>query len=736
MKLALSKVLNKLRESDYRYYITVALVLFSILLGAFVYFNSYIRLYETFIDFCGAVVYYFKFLFTGGNVEADLTILNGSNVTYPLEIAFEEFKALIVNFYYKFIELENFKSFVSTLFKVLFFVCAFSGIVIVFFYVIYKIFILTFYQTNNKNIYEPSIPLKVYLYLIKKIYSPCKKWIIDYKNFLLSTRKYLKILLVIWVFNLNIPSIVLASIGYLLFFAVSYRVGTIFFQIYKLIMDLSLMFGGLPFVFWAVIAFVLFHLWRKKLALRRLQGMEESNRGFLESLPISNFVVGPMGAKKTTVITDMCLSMRNIFRDKAFAIIREHELRFPDYPWLDYVRRLCEAIENEEVKSLADIDVFSAKEYKLAIFRYKFAKHIERHNRKHPDRLAFDIVKYDFGNYSYEFDTGLDICTLEQSMNSYAKAFFVYICPNYNFANYSIRFDDILQTNGNFPLWDYDFHNRKSDEIDLISRYAKILNFDWLRLGTKIVMSNKELFEFGILAIGEIAKERGNQKDHDLLKKTLRNSLIEEANPLTDNFNDSIKVIRHPSTIDFFPFAKMFCDDQRADSLGADLRELGNIITIEETSEKSLSLVLFGIEDKICNFILTKYTDIFYKYSFYRADRCLREKILKDFASLLYAYQLRIYNKYGFVKLRLAVENGKRDGPVDYVDYYLSFKKIYSRRFSTDCYSEFYNELLRECKRGIYQFEEYAGVRMTFEEISKQNSYFGRKLSKHFGKKE
>ena len=732
MNKAFSMFKDLIKGIDYRNYVSVVFLILSILLGSFVYFNSYIRLGESLVDLYNSIIYYFNFLFTGGAVDLNrVSILNESNVVYPLELAFEEFIQMLKVFGELFIDSNNFLEFLYVLFKVVFFISPFGGVFLVFFYVLYKIISADFYRMSKKEIYEPTTCLKAYLFFLKRVIKPIKDWIKGYYEFILDNKKYIKIFFIIWLFNLNLPSICLAIIGYLLFFAVSYRVDTLLFQLFKLILDLSLTIGGLPLIAWIVIALIIFHKLRSKIALKRLNGMESSNYVFVEKMPITTLVVGSMGMQKTTLITDMSLTCRNIFRDKSFEILRNHTLRFPDFPWLDYARRLCVAIENLEVRSLAHIEIWVEQEFLL----YTNKQYVERHNKKHSNR-AINIVCYDTNLFNTTFDDGLDIHSIKDSMLSYAKAFFIYICPNYNFANYSIRFDDIMHTQGFFPLWDYDFHSRKSKDIDRISRYAIISNQDRLRIGKKIDESNKELFEFGIGSYSEWGKERGNQNDHNLLKKSVKENLMEKANPLTDLLNEFIKMIRHPSTVDYFPFAKLFMDEQRADSLGADLRELADIVTIVEKSDKLLSLVGYGLEERFISFILNKFDDIYFKYLFNRGDRCLRSKIFADICHFLYTYNLRILNRYGFMTLSLEIENGKRDGSVRYVDYYLSFKKIYSRRFSSDCYSELFMYLIRKARKGIYQYEEYSGVKMTLDELRKQNSYFGRRLDRNFVNKE
>lgn len=56
--------------------------------------------------------------------------------------------------------------------------------------------------------------------------------------------------------------------------------------------------------------------------------------------------------------------------------------------------------------------------------------------------------------------------------------------------------------------------------------------------------------------------------------------------------------------------------------------------------------------------------------------------------------------------------------------YYLTSKKIYSKRFSTDCFSDFFTEKALRSPVGIDDLSEYATEKATFSELGTQNSYF------------
>lgn len=119
------------------------------------------------------------------------------------------------------------------------------------------------------------------------------------------------------------------------------------------------------------------------------------------------------------------------------------------------------------------------------------------------------------------------------------------------------------------------------------SRHAHILDFDVLRLGRKVMENNPRAgsFEFGVVGITEIGKERGNNLE---LKEVRKGT--DEANQKNDLFNSWLKMCRHSATIDNFPFIKVFTDEQRPESWGADARDLCDVIHIVSSGDTRLTL--------------------------------------------------------------------------------------------------------------------------------------------------
>ena len=73
------------------------------------------------------------------------------------------------------------------------------------------------------------------------------------------------------------------------------------------------------------------------------------------------------------------------------------------------------------------------------------------------------------------------------------------------------------------------------------------------------------------------------------------------------------------------------------------------------------------------------------------------------------------------------------DGKIEKKKYYVMNKKIYSRRFSTDCFSDYFNDMAKKTKIGLNDYIEYATEKATADELKMQNSYFINALYKNAG---
>lgn len=402
----------------------------------------------------------------------------------------------------------------------------------------------------------------------------------------------------------------------------------------------------------------------------------------------------------------MALSQEVMFRDKAFEKILENDLKFPAFPWCNLENELRRAMEYHEVYNLTTVRQFVSKKH----LRWEKAQTRER------------LFNYDYERYGLEYDDKLKVVNVWEIVEIYAQLYFIYIIQSsLLIANYSVRVDGVLADLGNFPLWNADFFKRDSRLLDSYSRHAHILDFDSLRLGRKVIENNRNAdnFEFGVVIITEVGKERGNSLELQEKKKK-----DDTANQKNDLFNSWLKMVRHSATVDNFPFVRVITDEQRPESWGADARDLCEIVHIRESGETCLAMPFFSLAELLYGWLFGKFVGLYYQYRFVRSDNTLPMYLLKAITAKIHHYYTRIYNRFGYCRLRVQVESGTQDGMLDENKYYIMSKKIYSKRFSTDCFSDFFTEKALRSPVGIDDLREYATEKATFDELRAQNSYF------------
>lgn len=599
----------------------------------------------------------------------------------------------------------NFTAYLSFLGKAFFTVCRVAVVIIMLVMVAYVLFNRMLKKQNN-DFDKDSKPLKAWKWIVQYIYAPVKNCVMGFISFLREHKPLWVIWLCIWAYCFNLFTIALEFFAFLFYFTMSFDVVNIYRQVYKLFLDLGAVFGFIPVWAWGIVGLVMLDMFRKKIAYMRLNHYEMRNRGFINARPIVYMVCGTMGKKKTTAITDMALSQEVMFRDKAFEKILENDLKFPYFPWCNLENELRRAMEYHEVYNLATVRQFIAK------------KAARWQNSQTPERL----FNYDYERYGFTYDDKLKVVTVWEIVEIYAQLYFIYIIQSsLLIANYSVRVDGVLADLGNFPMWNTDFFRRDSRLLDSYSRHAHILDFDSLRLGRKVVENNRNAnnFEFGVVIITEVGKERGNNLDLKEVKKK-----ADSANQKNDLFNSWLKMVRHSATVDNFPFVRVITDEQRPESWGADARDLCEIVHIRDSGETRLTMPFFSLAELLYSWLFGKFAGLYYQYRFVRSDNTLTMYVLKAITAKIHHYYTGIYNRFGYCRLRVQVESGTQDGQFDENKYYLMSKKIYSKRFSTDCFSDFFTEKALRSPVGIDDLREYATEKATFAELGAQNSYF------------
>ena len=702
----LHKILNVL--------LTMGIFSWTVWQAIFTFGDSYLRLGEAFRDLGLSIKFFFCLLLGIPNYTAP-TVNNFSDVM-PWRLIPEEWQALwsrVTDYMAALVDQSNLQAYTNAIVSKLE-VVAKAGLVLLPCALILYVAIKRLYRSGNTKHNKDTVPLIVFKKLARVCYHPIKRFVIGCVEYIRARKGLVVLLALVWACNLNLATIVVEFFAYYFYFAVSYRIDTLYIQLGKLLVDLLVVYHYVPVWILLGIPIIVFLNFRKSVAIAKLRHMEARNCGFINELPIVSMTCGSMGKKKTTVITDMALSQEVMFRQTALDIIQKNDMKFPYFPWVCFEMELQRCMEYGTVYNLATVKAW---------VRLKQ----ERFNKHRDSRLQ--LYCYDSDRYGLIYADGLSQAHLFDVLETYAQAYFIYVMQSsLILSNYSIRTDNRFLDTGNFPMWDFDFFRF---DYGKNSRYAHILDFDVLRLGKKVIENNPKAgsFEFGVVAITEVGKERGNNLELKEVKKGQ-----DETNQKNDLFNAWLKMCRHSATVDHCPFIKVFTDEQRPESWGADARDLCDIVHIVSSGEQRLALPFFTIEEMLQEWLFGRFMALYYDFRHRRGDNTMLIHILKTVTAVIYKHYVTTYNRYGYSISKIEKERGTQDGKVEKKKYYLMNQKIYANRFSTDCFSDYFNDMARKSKKGLHDYVIYQTEKATVEELKMQNSYFINSLYKGTGK--
>ncbi len=225
----------------------VIITVTTVILGAFVFRESYLRLWETMRDFGISVAYYFSLIFKG---ESNITpTVNGfSNVFKAsgyLPTTAEEYKQQIAKFFTTFVSKENLNLWLAGLRsgaeKISKGIVLLMPCLIALWFIVKRIYS----KTNTKH-GENTKPLKAVLLINNKVILPVYRLIQGFIEFI-KPKKYVWITwLITWLLNLNFGSIVVAFLSFYFYFAISFDIPGMFIQMAKLIIDLQVILKTIP----------------------------------------------------------------------------------------------------------------------------------------------------------------------------------------------------------------------------------------------------------------------------------------------------------------------------------------------------------------------------------------------------------------------------------------------------------------------------------------------------------
>lgn len=629
-----------------------------------------------------------------------------------------EIKSKFVRYFELLIDKDNLFSYLRVQSKILKFLLKNSILIIPLIYCAKLLFMRSLLKEND-NVGKETIPLRFCKFLSKNILKPCTTAIKNYITFLNEYVVYRIIWLLLFLLCFNFFTLFLEYIAFTFYLSSKGNFLTLWIQLQKLLIDLKV-FIKHPFMSITFFA-VLYHYLRENLALRKLYSLEERNKSVIEEQPIVVLICGTMGKKKTTLLTDMTLSQEVIFRDKALEKLFENNSKFPKFDFIKFEKTITNSLRKGYIYNLASIKTFIKRlqyYFERSFYSNAIKKSIRRQLNKrygiNYNNLLFD---YDYEKYGLYHYNGLKQVYIWDVLNTYAQLYYIYtIESSLIVSNYSIRSSNEYLDSGKFPLWYSGLFDDRRYETD---KFSHILDFDTFRLGKKFIEENADnLFEFGVTSMTEIGKERGNRIELADKKK-----IDTGANQKNDLFNSYLKLIRHSSTVDNFPFVKVLTDEQRPESWGADARELAQITHIDGEKKKNAKKVNFLVRTFYESYF-DRFQELYYEFRNKRADNCLTMHLLKKIFMSLNNYMIRNNNLYGYFKMKLLVEEGTQDGEFEKKKYYLINRKIYTDRFSTDCYSEFFNDKQRHVHSGLNDIPTYLDVKASVDELKEQNSYF------------
>lgn len=671
-------------------FITFALILISV----FFFKNSYVRLWESIKSFGTSSVNNYNF---GFNVDSGGTVP-------PVFIpdSFDSYK-IRLKLYMLVFNIDNFRTFFSTsIVDLLMFLMIF---LLVFFALKLSVNGFNYFLDKANNDYNvDSKPL----YCAKRsndvVLSPVKNFIKSHFAFVVETKIYWVLWLLIICMSLNFVSIGISFVSYYIYLLWSQNFPSIYRQVYKLFIDLSPAYNYVGL--WVFLPFIFYFMRHnnKEIALSRLRYFDEKNWEFISNKGLMIMLVGSMGKGKTTLLVDMMLTYQRWARRRAEKKMRYYEAQFPNFPWQNFVRILKYAMLQKRIINLRSAGRF------INVKKARFYNNMS----------SAKIFDYDYIKYGLEYDNKKEIVNIFDTLKNYAQVFFVYfIAETLLVSNISVRDDTLIFDNGNYPILDDDYLNRSSAFIRDTKTYSHILDFDLLRFGRKMLIDNCKTgaLEFFSMGITEFAKERGNQND---LKELKRNS--EEVNQKNDRMERAFNLMRHSSTIDNECFAFCVIDDQRKGALSANFVNLVQIVEIVSKTERKNAKPFFSILLKIYNKIYNWFLPIYKRYIVNRADNTLTMHILKNIVFALSRRVEESYNQYGYKQLTLRVVDGQNDERLtELFPYYIIFSKTYRNVFATDCY----NKLLdRNGESGLADLATFQDLYPTRDEYLSEKSYF------------
>ena len=296
------------KRIDYRHFIALGITAMIIVVVCLCFWSSVVRAGQSFKDLVLSVAFYFTKIFGIENITVTVNdIPDGMDLTDLLPFTWDEFRDKAAAYGAALISVDNVTAYLSVLFEVFYwFFVVMAVVVLPLVAVLFIVFKMFGKSVNNKYGHDTK-PLKAWKKISAVTVFPVKRFFVSMYEFLAEHRKYVFLWIFLAAIGLNIVTVIVEALAYYFYFAVSFDVGSLYRQFYKLVVDLSVL-GRVPVIVWLIVVIVVLNVIRKNIGYSRLERLESRNRAFIGDLPIVSMLVAPMGYGKTTQLVDMALS--------------------------------------------------------------------------------------------------------------------------------------------------------------------------------------------------------------------------------------------------------------------------------------------------------------------------------------------------------------------------------------------------------------------------------------------
>ena len=210
--------------------VTLSIFTWTIWQAATTFQTSYLRMGEAFRDFGLSIKFFFCLLLGIPNYTAP-TVNNFSDVM-PWRLIPEEWQALwsrVTDYMAALVDQSNLQAYTNAIVSKLE-VVAKAGLVLLPCALILYVAIKRLYRSGNTDHNKDTVPLTVFKKLSQVSYQPIKRFVIGYVEFIRARMGLFVILALVWACNLNLATIVVEFFAYYFYFAVSYRIDTLYIQ--------------------------------------------------------------------------------------------------------------------------------------------------------------------------------------------------------------------------------------------------------------------------------------------------------------------------------------------------------------------------------------------------------------------------------------------------------------------------------------------------------------------------